>query len=325
MDRYRLVLDIFANGAVDRRAALQVEAATLKYELPRLRQTTDASLLNRATEKGSPVLDAERRIDKIESKLAELAENVCEQRKTRRRAGYGHIAIAGYTNAGKTTLLQRLADDLSVTEQEDTHQDLHTTTPIEDHLFVTLETISRGGDVGGLPVIYTDTVGFIEALPHGLVESFSATLDEVATADVALLVIDATDTPERIREKVRVSLEALDERPSNLIGILNKIDSVDEISERRAAVREFVSEVVTVSALEGTGIDRLRERLYDALPTDRATFDVRNDSGAQAFISWAHNHGVVETHYEGDVVRIELEARSNIIERARSRVEGLDD
>jgi GTP-binding protein HflX len=321
VDRYRLVLDIFASGAADRRAALQVEAATLRYRLPRLRQVTEESLLNVATEKGSPVLDAERRIDRLESELDDLAETAAERREQRRAAGFGLVAIAGYTNAGKSTLLHRLADDLAVEDRDPDHPDLDATAPVEDRLFVTLETVTRRGTVGERDVLYTDTVGLVDALPHDLVESFSATLAEVAAADAALLVVDATDPPERLREKARVSLAALDDPRGELVAVLNKVDTVDGagIAERRAALADLVPDAVAVSALEGRGIDRLRERIGAALPTDQATLCLPNDEDAQAFLAWAHDHGAVETRYESDTVRVDFRAPPGIVERARSR------
>jgi GTP-binding protein HflX len=321
VDRYRLVLDIFASGATDRRAALQIESATLRYRLPRLRQVTEESLLNEATEKGSPVIDAERRIDAIEAKLDDIAERARKRRAERREAGFGLVAIAGYTNAGKSTLLHRLAEDLAVEDRGPDHPDLDATAPVEDRLFVTLETVTRRGTVGGRDVLYTDTVGLVDALPHDLVESFSATLTEVAAADVALLVVDATDPPERLREKVRVSLAALDDPRGELVAVLNKIDASDAagVAERRAALADLVPDVVAVSALEGRGIDRLRERIGAALPTDQATFRLPNDEDAQAFLAWAHDHGAVVTRYESDTVRVDFRAPPGIVERARAR------
>ncbi|QGA81971.1 GTPase HflX [Halomicrobium sp. LC1Hm] len=325
VDRYRLVLDIFAEGAGDRRAALQVEAATLEYQLPRLRQVTEESLLNRATEKGSPVLDFERRIDRIEAKLDDLSAAARERREQRRHSGFGLVTIAGYTNAGKTTLLHRLADELAIDEHGSPHQDLTTTAPAADELFVTLETVTRRGAVAGIDVLYTDTVGLIDGLPHDLVESFSATLDEVAAGDVVLLVVDATDDPERISEKVTIAREAFDELRAELVVVLNKVDLVDDVAERQRAVQELSAHTVPVSALEGTGIDRLHEQIHEALPTERATFTVGNTAATQQFLSWAHEQGAVETRYENDVVHVTLEARPNRIEQARSRVEDISE
>lgn len=323
IDRYRLVLDIFADGAADRRAALQVEAATLEYDLPRLRQVTEESMLTRATEKGSPVLDAERHIDRIRTELDDLSAAVRERHQQRRAAGCGLVAIAGYTNAGKTTLLRRLADNRSVEDGPVDHPDIESSAPVEDRLFVTLETITRRGDLSGVDVLYTDTVGLIDGLPHDLVESFSATLDEIAEADVVVLVVDATDTPDRIDEKVRVALEAFGDLRGELIVALNKIDQVADLSTVTRRVTSHCERIVPVSALEGTGLPRLRERIHEALPIDRATFRLENSHEAQEFLAWAHEHGAVETAYRSDVVRVTIEGRPEILEEARNRADPL--
>lgn len=330
VDRYRLVLDVFADGTADERAALQVEAAALRYQLPRLRQVTKLSALSKANEKGSPVFDVEDRIDAIDNKLDELVERAAERRESRRREGFGLVAIAGYTNAGKTTLLHRLADDLAL-DDDAGHDDLTDAAPVEDRLFVTLETVTRRGTADGLDVAYTDTVGLIEALPHDLVESFSATLDEAAAADVTLLVVDATDDPERVREKVEVSVEALDaersagedvdhaaDRPT-LVGVLNKVDAVDDVEDRREAVADAVDDVVAVSALDGTGLDDLEARVRDGVPTETTTLELPNDGEGQRTLSWLYDHGTVEAVDYGDRVTVTVTARPGVLERAVSR------
>jgi len=328
VDRYRLVLDVFAEGTGDERAALQVEAAKLSYLLPRLRQVTKVSALSVAVEKGNPLLDVEDRIDRIEATLADLEDRAAERRDSRRREGLGIVAIAGYTNAGKTTLLHRLADDMAV-EEDDGHDDLTDSAPVEDRPFVTLETITRRGNVEGLGVAYTDTVGLIDALPHDLVESFSATLDEAAAADVTLLVVDASDDPERVREKVAVSLDALEDPDGTVVPVLNKVDAVDDLDAREGAVRdavaeaaatEFTDDVVAVSALEDTGTDALEARVRDALPTRTETLALPNDGDGQRVLSWLHDHASVDAVEYGDAITVTVTGRASVVERARARV-----
>ena len=327
VDRYRLVLGIFADGSADRRAALQVEAATLRYELPRLRRVTEESLLNEATEKGSPVLDAERRIDRIETRLDALADEAGERRQSRRDAGLGLVALAGYTNAGKTTLLHRLADGLSVEEADEgpTHADETDSTPVADDLFVTLETTTRRGEVAGRPAVFTDTVGLLDGVPHDLVESFGTTLSAVSGADVPVLVVDASDPVERVREKVRVSLDALD--ADGPLVALNKIDAVAPggLAPRRETVRDALGdagETVAVSARDGTGIARLREAVAERLPTERATFRLPNAPETESFLAWARERGACEVTYEGSEVAVGFVSRPAVVAEARGRVPG---
>jgi len=326
VDRYRLVLDVFADGTGDERAALQVEAARLSYMLPRLRRITKVSQLSKAVEKGNPILDVEARIDRIENDLADVAERAAERRESRRESGRGLVAIAGYTNAGKTTLLHRLADDLSLADADPDHADLADSTPIEDRLFATLETITRQGTVDGLDVTYTDTVGFVDALPHDLVASFSATIDEAASADVTLLVVDATDAPERLREKVSTSVDAIGDTQGPVVGVLNKVDAVDDGSARetrRSTLDEFVDDVVSVSALDGRGVDQLEARISAALPTERATLELPNDGDGQRVLSWLHDHASVDAVDYGTTVTVRLSGRPNVVARARARASEL--
>jgi GTP-binding protein HflX len=321
VDRYRLVLGIFADGSADRRAALQVEAATLRYELPRLRQATEESLLNEATEKGSPVLDAERRIDRIETKLAALADDAAERRERRREAGLGLVALAGYTNAGKTTLLHRLADGMAV-DAGPAHDDETDSAPVADDLFVTLETTTRRGSVAGRPAVFTDTVGLLDGVPHDLVESFGTTLSEVRGADVPVLVVDASDPIERVRAKLRVSVDAVD-LAAPLVA-LNKVDVLDpgSLDARREAVDDCLGddgETVAVSARDGTGVDRLRRAVAARLPTDRATFRLPNAPETESFLAWARERGACEVTYEGKWVAVEFVSRPAVVDEARGR------
>ncbi|MFB6359708.1 MAG: GTPase HflX, partial [Halobacteriales archaeon] len=187
LDRHRVVLEIFAERAQTRRAQLQVELARLRYELPRIRELDDPQPMNIALEKGTRLDDVRDRIDELERQLEGLPaidQQWCERR---REAGFDLVAIAGYTNAGKTTLLRRLADDLSL--ETERHEDLAESAAIEDRLFETLETTTRRATIAGRDVLLTDTVGFLDDLPHWLVESFRGTLREVEQADAVLLVV----------------------------------------------------------------------------------------------------------------------------------------
>jgi len=321
VDRYRLVLDVFAEGTGDERAALQVEAARLQYMLPRLRRITKVSQLSKAVEKGNPILDVEARIDRIENELDDLAARAAERRERRRDAGLGLVTIAGYTNAGKTTLLHRLADDMTLADATPEHADLTDSSPIEDRLFATLETVTRRGTVDGFGVAYTDTVGFVDALPHDLVESFSATIDEAAAADVTLLVVDATDDPGRLREKVATSVDAIGETEGPVVGVLNKVDALADadVAPRRSALADAVDDVVEVSALSGDGLDDLRGRVRDALPTETATLAVPNDSDGQATLSWLYDHASVDDVTYGEDIAVTVTARETILDRARAK------
>lgn len=327
IDRHRLVLDIFEQGTGDEAARLQVELAKLRYELPRVRETEERTHMQEAAETGSHLVDIEKRIRTVERKLATVSDRVVERRADRREEGFGLVAIAGYTNAGKSTLLHRLADDLSLEALDDRHADLDGAAEVADRLFETLETTTRRATLDGQPVLLTDTVGLVDGLPHDLVASFSATLDAVADSDVGVLVVDASDALDRLREKLRVSLAELDAPHGELVAVLNKADlmSDDELAARREAVADQagVDAVVVASATEGTGIDRLRSVVADALPSQTERFVLPNDGATQSLLAWAHDHGRVETAYDGDKVEVRFEAAPPVVERAATRAAAL--
>jgi GTP-binding protein HflX len=327
LDRHRIVLDIFEAGAGDKAARLQVELARLRYELPRIRQTEERTHMQRAAETGSRVVDTEKRIRTVENKLADLADRASERRAERREQGFDLVAIAGYTNAGKSTLLHRVADELSIEGMEPDHADLDGVAEAEDRLFKTLDTTTRRATVDGRRVLLTDTVGLVDGIPHDLVASFSATLDAVADSDAALLVADASDPLTDLREKLRVSLAELDDPEGELLIALNKADLVDEdaLDTRLEAAVEIagdrVGDVFAVSALEADGIETLRDAVAGALPSDEATFDLPNTGETQSFVAWAHEHGQVTVEYDGDRARVRFAGRPMIVDRARSRAD----
>ncbi|QZP38162.1 GTPase HflX [Halobaculum magnesiiphilum] len=342
VDRYRLVLEIFAEGAGSAAARTQVRLATLRYELPRVRRTTEESVLNRATEKGSPVLDVERRIDTLEAKLDDIADAAADRRERRREEGFDLVALAGYTNAGKSTLLRRLADDLAV-EPDDSndgdddpggsHADLTETAPTEDRLFETLETTTRRATLGGRRALLTDTVGLVADLPHDLVRSFSATLDEIGAADAVLAVVDANADEEQLRRRLETTVEVLAaDATGPVIPVVNKVDRLDD-AEREAAfavVDEVLAagdvdtrEPVAISALDGTGVDALRTTVIEALPGATATLRVPNSGEAQALVSWLHDRGDADVTYGPESIEVAFAGRPSIVAEARRRAADL--
>lgn len=328
IDRHRLVLDIFEEGTGDKAARLQVELAKLRYELPRVRETEERTHMQEAAETGSRLVDIEKRIRVVENKLDRITDRATERRASRREEGFGLVAIAGYTNAGKSTLLHRLADDLSVETLETGHDDLDGEAAVADQLFETLETTTRRATIDGRQLLLTDTVGLVEGLPHDLVASFSATLAAVADSDVGLLVVDASDPLPRLREKLRVALAELDAPREQLVAVLNKTDLLDPdaLAQRREllATEAAIDDIVGVSATEGTGIEALQSVVVDGVPGRAATFDLPNNGETQSFLAWAHDHGRVETTYEGDRVQVRFEAAPGLVKRAASRAETVD-
>jgi GTPase len=258
VDRTQLILDIFAQHAVSAEGKLQVELAQLEYNLPRMRgmwqhlERLGGGIGTRGP--GETQLETDRRLARgrvahLKRRLRELERRRETQRKSRRRAETPVVALAGYTNAGKSTLLNALTD---------------AKVSVDDRLFETLDPTTRNFSQEGRRYLVTDTVGFIRRLPHQLVEGFAATLEETARADLVLHVADASASDERLDEMIQAVESVLaeigaDELPVDLV--LNKIDRVDPLRRRRLANR--FPRALQISARDGEGLDGLKERIAD--------------------------------------------------------------
>jgi GTP-binding protein HflX len=331
VDRFTLILEIFGQRAQTRKAQLQVELAELRYELPRAE--AKASLAKRDERPGfmglgeydeSRERDIKAQISRIKSELDAIAEKEETRREERRESGFDLVALAGYTNAGKSTLMRRLAADLEVGQNEDLHPDLDPTAESEDRLFTTLGTTTRRAELGTRDVLLTDTVGFVSDLPHWLVESFESTLDSVYRADLVLLVVDASEPVEAMRSKLATCHDTLYERnEAPIVTVLNKVDLVDdeELAEKVEGLRALAPNPVTVSGLTGENVEALAERVEAELPDwrrERLVLPLSDE--AMSLVSWIHDHGHVETEaYEADQVAVEFEARPAVVEQARAK------
>jgi GTP-binding protein HflX len=259
-----VILDIFADHAHSAEGKLQVELAQLEYNMARMRGLwthlerlgagrMDGGIGTRGP--GESQIETDRRLarDRISAlrrRLARLERNRGVMRARRDRSSLPRIALAGYTNAGKSTLLNALTG---------------AEVGVGDRLFHTLDPTTRSLELSGRDYLLTDTVGFIEKLPHQLVEAFKATLEETVLADLILHVVDASEPRERRLLDMRAVDEVLDEigageKPRLLV--LNKADLLGE--EEREEVGLAHPDAVLVSAVGGEGLDRLRERVEAA-------------------------------------------------------------
>jgi GTPase len=258
IDRTQLILDIFAQHAVSAEGKLQVELAQLEYNLPRMRgmwqhlERLGGGVGTRGPGESQLETDrriARRRVSILKGRLRELQRQRDVRRKERRRTEIPTVALAGYTNVGKSTLLNALTDaDVSV----------------RNRLFETLDPTTRGFEHEGRRYLVTDTVGFIRRLPHQLVEGFAATLEETLVADLVLHVVDGSAPEERLVEMIAAVNAVLheigaDDLPMQLV--VNKIDMVDPLHRRRLANR--YPDALQVSAVTGEGLDDLRARIAD--------------------------------------------------------------
>ena len=336
LDRFRLILEIFGQRARTRKAQLQVELAELRYELPRAE--AKASLAKRDERPGfmglgeydeSREQDIKARISRIRDELDDIEQTEEHRRANRREAGFDLVALAGYTNAGKSTLLRQLAADVDVDENEGVHPDLDTTAESEDRLFTTLGTTTRKADMDRRDVLVTDTVGFISDLPHWLVESFKSTLAAVYRADLVLLVVDVSEPLPDIREKLVTAHDTLYERnEAPIVTVLNKIDEVEagEVDRKREALTALAPNPVPVSARTGANLAQLRDRVHAQLPAfeeERLVLPMTDDT--MSLVSWLHDHGNVSDVTYGDQVVVEFEARPAVIEQSRARASELQE
>ncbi|MCL6453754.1 MAG: GTPase HflX [Alicyclobacillus sp.] len=319
LDRTQLILDIFAQRARSREGMLQVEIAQLQYLLPRL--TGKGVELSRlgggigTRGPGETKLEMDRRrirerIGHLRAQLAELERRRAVQRGRRRRTT-PTVALVGYTNAGKTTLLQRWTDDRGVRGTVEAGR---------DRLFDTLDPLARrvkSGATGELVVL--DTVGFVQNLPHLLVDAFRATLEEAASVDLIVHVVDASHvTKERMETTYQVlgEIGALD-RP--VLTFYNKADLVDAAALPAPDVQAAAS--LYGSAQTGTGMDALYQAVDERLGMDRVSLwlSTRHALDAEVWSQLAKFGQVASaTSSEDGATQIELRLERRIVERVRA-------
>ena len=304
VDRTQLILDIFAQHAVSAEGKLQVELAQLEYNLPRMRgmwqhlERLGGGVGTRGP--GETQLETDRRIARrrvslLRGRLRELSRQRETRRKERRRSQTPTIALAGYTNVGKSTLLNALTGAGA---------------SVDDRLFETLDPTTRALEYEGRQYLLTDTVGFIRRLPHQLVEGFAATLEETLVADLILHVADASVHEERLLEMVG-AVEAVlheigaDDLPAELV--LNKVDAVDGLTRRRLGNR--FPAALQVSALTGEGLDELRGRVAARFSDRFETVDL--------LVPYDHGAKLAELYSLGPPIERRVDRDDGVLIRAR--------
>ncbi len=298
IDRTTLILDIFARHAHTREGALQVSLAQYRYRLPRLtrrwthlsRQTARTAAGVGLRGPGETQLEVDRRairrqIARLEKELEEVRKQRKVHRQQRRRAALPVVALVGYTNAGKSTLLNAMADaDVLVA----------------DKLFATLDPTTRRISLpGGREILMTDTVGFIQKLPPTLVAAFRATLEEVEEADILLHVVDITHPHVLAQaEAVGKVLEELGVTDKPMIVALNKIDLLSDPEGARRIAKAFPNSVA-ISAVRKTGLEELKERLKSVLEAQLVRVKVEIPYTRGELVSLFHQRGVIESEDHG--------------------------
>ncbi len=309
VDREALILDIFAQHATSKVGAIQVELALLKYNLPRLRGKGAEMAQQRAgvgttmRGPGETKLETDRRrvlqrISKLERQLVETEGHRNTQRKQRRRTQIPQVSIVGYTNAGKSTLLNALTDADAL---------------VQDQLFATLDSTVRRLELPeGRPIVIADTVGFVRRLPHHLVEAFQSTLAEAGQSDLLLHVVDGTDPdPAGQIEAVEEVLHEIGASEVPQLLVINKIDALDERERTRLA--NLWPQAILISAQAGDGLLELQSAIGDALSSDLVTLTLSVPYDRGDVVAAAHRVGeVVEEKHdaEGTILDVRVPQRS---------------
>ncbi|MGA5540892.1 GTPase HflX [Mycobacterium sp. NPDC051198] len=311
IDRTALILDIFAQHATSREGKAQVSLAQMEYMLPRLRgwgESMSRQAGGRAGGAGGGVgtrgpgetkIETDRR--RIRERMAKLRREIRDmkkirdtQRSRRLTSDAASVAIVGYTNAGKSSLLNALTGAGVL---------------VENALFATLEPTTRRGEFDdGRPFVLTDTVGFVRHLPTQLVEAFRSTLEEVVDADLLVHVVDGSDDHplaqiNAVRQVVNEVVVEYDITPPPELLVVNKIDAATDLG--LAALRRALPDAVFVSAHTGEGLDRLRARMAEMIPPTDATVDVTIPYDRGDLVARVHADGRVDaTEHTADGTRI---------------------
>ena len=283
VDRTTVILDIFAGHAHSAEGKLQVELAQLEYNLARMRglwthlERLGGGIGTRGP--GESQIETDRRLARdriaaLKRRLRTVQGSRETMRAERERAGLPRVALAGYTNAGKSTLLNQLTG---------------AEVGVQDRLFHTLDATTRVMRLDGRALLVTDTVGFIRKLPHQLVDAFGATLEETRLADLVLHVVDASVDEDEMLEMlaaVDTVLEEIGAGENPRLLVLNKADAID--AERRAELRRRHPDGVLVSAATGEGVERLHERIADEV--------VRSLQPVDLLLPYAEGGRIAELH-----------------------------
>ncbi|MEC7856854.1 MAG: GTPase HflX [Verrucomicrobiota bacterium] len=301
IDRQEVILDIFSLRARTKEARLQVQLAKMQYTLPRMARMW--SHLDRqgggsgggkggggaARGEGEKQIEVDRRlarkkIDRVKAELEKVRQQRKTQRKERNRADLPHAAIVGYTNAGKSSLLNGLTES---------------TVLAEDKLFATLDTTTRKLDLDdGQTILLTDTVGFVRRLPHGLVESFKATLEEAVLADFLIHVIDGNS--ENVEEHFQTTLDVLKELGADEKRIIPAINKIDVIStERLEELKIIFPDAVLISVKNRHGIEDLLSKINEMLLNKIVRKTLKIPQSRQDLVALLHREGkILSQEYE---------------------------
>jgi len=320
VDRTQLIMDIFAQRAQTKEAKLQVELAQYEYLLPRLRgwgeslERQEGGIGTRGPGQTRLARDrdkVQRRIDSIRAKLREADKELDVRRKRRLESDTPIVALIGYTNSGKTTLLNNLTGAEGFEE---------------DKLFATLDPLTRKFELPDRrSVLMTDTVGLIRKLPHQLIPAFRSTLKSARTADLLINMMDATQDKLKARWQTvnKILNEEIFDEDDGRPEMINALNKVDALKDEREIAKEKneIDNSIAISALNGTNLEGLKELIADKLGDEVKRVSLNLPYSRAELLDWFHNNGeVLSEEYGDNSIRIEGKLERHLLAELKSEL-----
>jgi len=324
IDRFQLILEIFTKRATTTEANLQIQLATLKNEIKHAKEKVRLSKRGEQPGfMGIGVYEADvyrqalkRQVPVIQKKLKSVREKRILHRDRRTELGFHSISLAGYTNAGKSMLFNALSD---------------AATPVNNALFTTLSTTTRLIEFSNRKFLLTDTVGFIDRLPLGLIEAFHSTLEETIFSDLLIVVLDINEPIEVIRNKNKTCQETIDRIGASEVPVITALNKIDRLTEAEAnqkfeELKDETKNPILISAKKCTNLELLKKEILKRLEGYiQASFSVPQCSATMSLISSVHNGAdVKKIDYVGDSVHVVIEANPEFIEKLKRHVKDLN-
>ncbi|MFH0748908.1 MAG: GTPase HflX [Candidatus Bathyarchaeota archaeon] len=323
IDRFQLILEIFAKRVSTRESQLQVQLAFLRYQLPRARESIKLAKMGEQPGfqgLGRYEIDVyleaiKRQIAHIRKELKSVHKKRNLQRTQRMTYGLASISLAGYTYAGKTTLFNALTGESK---------------SVDKGLFTTLSTTTRAVNFIDYKILLTDTVGFVDHLPLILIEAFHSTLEDTVFSDLIILVVDFHESVHEICRKLNCCIDTLNEIGAfgiPIVTVLNKIDvlSDKEIGEKLTYLGELIQNPVPISAKYATNIDVLKQKVIFCLNSQiQASFSLPLNEDSIAFASGIYSQvNVLSTNYDSKEIKVALKATPWLVDKIRGQVDKL--
>ncbi|MEJ2281150.1 MAG: GTPase HflX [Candidatus Bathyarchaeota archaeon] len=321
IDRFQLILEIFSKRASTYEAELQISLARLRYELSGAKERVKLAKIEEQPGfmgLGKYEVDVyyetlKRHISSIKEKLKKKQEERELHRARRTALGFSSISLAGYTNAGKSSLFNLLAKE---------------TVPVNDALFTTLSTTTRAVKFSKRKVLLTDTVGFIDRLPLKLIKAFHSTLEETIFADVIILVVDISESEENIKRKLSCSLDTIQQIGATgipLVMAFNKIDLLekDEIQKKIDLLKDLAPNPIPISTIEEINITSLKQEITKYLVDYvHASFSVKINDETMSLVSNLFDRSHVQTvNYDGEIVKVVFKSIPWFADRVKGSIE----